>query len=157
MDTKDKEIRLREATEEDSILLYKWAIDPSVRENSLNKGTFSYEDHIAWFMKRLNSSDCLFYILEKEVPLGQIRLDKTSNGWLINFSIAPEQRGKGYGADIVRLAIKKSSKDRYIAYVIKGNTASEAIFRKNGFSEVNESDIENTCKFILKTATRNKQ
>jgi Predicted acetyltransferase len=73
-------------------------------------------------------------------PIGQIRLDIDCSDAKIDYSIANDERGYGYGKLIIWLAIKKVRKDfpkvnRLIGRVKPSNVASFYCFEKNGFEE----------------------
>ena len=86
-------LSLREVTAKDMELLYKWANDPTVRQNAFHTEPIPYEDHKMWFAKNLADREVLMYILcsisagEKEEPLGQIRLSIEEDKALIDYSV----------------------------------------------------------------------
>lgn len=142
-----QKLKLRKVQLYDALLIYKWAIDPTVRQNSLNSNSFSFESHLIWLKNKLNDNNTEFYILEELFPLGQIRFDKINEGWLINFLIDENFRGLGLGYSIVKMGMEQVKGNKFIAYVKKDNLPSNKIFRKLLFVE-QESDIVNTNKWI---------
>ena len=46
-------LRLRRAEKEDCRFLYELRNEEEVRKNSFQTGIFSYEDHVAWFERKL--------------------------------------------------------------------------------------------------------
>ena len=92
------EFYLKEADKKDTMLLFNWANDPSVRKNAFNTEPIEWEQHQKWIQSKLASSYSKIFILYKkdlERPLGQIRLDymKENDVWLIDYSIDKFFRG----------------------------------------------------------------
>lgn len=135
---------LRKVTENDIDILFEWANDPLTREMSLNSDRISYETHTQWFYKKMQDSNCYFYILEHNgTPAGTIRLDKASDfllpdAYFISYGIAPVFRGMGLGNIILKL-IEAEAKSlpsgiRYLVGKVKPeNTASVCCFKANNF------------------------
>jgi len=125
------EYRLVEANEGDCQLLYRWANEVEVRKNSFNTNKVIYEDHIDWFMNKLNSKNTFIYIFKnKEKSIGVIRLEKLESPlMLINYSIDSDYRGKGYATKLLQL-IKIQFRD-YILFgkVKKDNMGSIKAFK----------------------------
>ena len=72
---------------------------------------------------------------------GQIRFQRVGEATRIAYSLDGRFRGRGWGAELVRLGMQRlleQSQDagrRFIAEVKMDNPASAAIFRKLGFDE----------------------
>ena len=99
-----EDIYLRQAMPEDKDLLYQWRNDPVCRENSLDQSIVPYESHCAWFQDRLGSGDCFIFIcMEKDSPIGQVRVDYQGRDGKISYSISEGYRGRGYGARMLGL------------------------------------------------------
>lgn len=139
-------LKLRKVNLYDALITYKWAMDPTVRANSINPDKFSFEEHLHWFKNKISSPNTLYFILEQDFPLGQIRFDLSDEGWIISFLIDENFRGLGLGYEIVKKSIDFTNKDSYIAYVKENNTTSNKIFEKLKFNLVS-SDINNTLKW----------
>ncbi|MCX7863273.1 MAG: GNAT family N-acetyltransferase [Bacteroidales bacterium] len=140
-------LHFRRANIEDALLTYKWAIDPIVRNNSINKELFSFESHLQWFEKKLLDSNSTYLILMERFPLGQIRFDRFRDGWLISFLIDELFRNNGLGKLIVNKGIEYTKEKKFFAYVVEHNIASINIFQKLMFTEIS-SDIQNTKLFV---------
>ena len=132
-------VSLRKATMEDMDLLYKWANDTTVRENSFNTEPIPYENHIKWFNKMMNDESVLqFILMEDDTPVGQIRLNIEASEAEIGYSIAADYRGHGYGHQILQL-VKSEVKNHYpeiktlVAKVKPDNVASNKLFQKEGY------------------------
>ena len=130
---------LREATQLDMDLLYRWANDPIVRANSFNSDPILYETHVAWFKRIMVDRDVLQYVLmDGEIPVGQIRLTLDSEEAEIGYSIASEFRGKGYGRKILQLIEEKVQESypyikKLVAKVKPENTPSKRLFESEGY------------------------
>lgn len=152
-------LSVRAATIDDAELLWKWANDPSVREQSFNSEPISWESHIKWLSARMQSPQTKFYLLfENDEPAGQIRYDRLENeeSAEISFSIAKEHRGKRLGIAILELTCEKAVNElncrQITALVIEGNEASHKAFLRAGFEEagVTTRNGKTSYKFVWK-------
>ena len=132
-------IYLREAEKSDLDLLFTWANDPAVRQNSFTTDQIPYKVHRKWFDHMMSDAMVLQYILmDDEVPVGQIRLNIDNDSAEIGYSIAAEHRGKGYGHKVLQL-ITKVVKEHHpeirtlIAKVKPENAASKKLFEGEGY------------------------
>lgn len=134
---------LRKAQPEDIDLLFEWANDRETRLNSFNTQTITRSEHERWFASMMKDPYRIQYIMmHEDVPVGQIRLDITDQEAEISYTIAPLQRGKGFGCQIIALAMKQIKVDTPDVTRLRGqvkphNSASMACFRRNGFTEDN--------------------
>lgn len=133
---------LRKATEADIEILFHWANDKTVRENSFNSHAIGFEEHTVWFNRMMSDPNEVQYILVmNDEPIGQIRLSINKDEAEIGYSISKSVRGCGYGKEIIRLVIKQVKTDypyvlKLIAKVKPSNVASYYCFYKNGFEEI---------------------
>lgn len=124
---------LRPATVDDARLIFEWANDPEVRENSFNTDDILWDDHLAWFTRTLaDESTLLFILMKDDAPVGQVRL-ANSDKWQISYSIASVYRGQGYGKLILQLAenelvVEGHGGEKLYAEVKMDNIASQKIF-----------------------------
>jgi RimJ/RimL family protein N-acetyltransferase len=132
------QIEFRKPTLQDVDLYFQWANDEVVRQNSFDQERIVYDDHVAWFKRKLTSADCFFYLFvhEKE-PVGQVRIEVKPTETVIGISIDSKYRGKGLGATMLEMActdhFKKTSSQVINAYIKENNISSIAIFKKAGF------------------------
>ena len=144
------ECYLRRAQPDDIDLLYNWANDPETRRNSFNQHVISREEHEAWFADMMSDLNRIQYILMSgDTPVGQIRIDITGDTAEISYSIAPCERGKGYGHRIIELAKQEVEKKYPFIKTLKAsvkpqNQTSMSCFVDNGF-------IENKRVYVAKT------
>jgi RimJ/RimL family protein N-acetyltransferase len=135
-------------------LLYKWANDPETRANSINSDPIIFDVHKNWFNKKINSKKVLFYIYHNEnQDIGQVRFDVKGDIAIIDYSIAPPFRDKGYGCRMMALAEKEIQDNcpavKWIQAEVKNeNKASQNIFRKLDYTEFRGFGL---VKFIKST------
>jgi RimJ/RimL family protein N-acetyltransferase len=140
------DLYIREATYDDMDLLFYWANDVEVRKNSFNTAPILYENHVKWFEKIMADNTVFQYILcNKNIPLGQIRLNVSDGEAVIGYSIAPDYRGKGFGEQLILLMIDEVKKDnhgikKFVGQVKYENQASARAFEKCGFIRNNKNE-----------------
>jgi UDP-2,4-diacetamido-2,4,6-trideoxy-beta-L-altropyranose hydrolase len=149
----DTELKLREAVAADVTLLFNWANDEEVRNNSISQEPIIWDNHVNWFNSRLIDPNTKMLILESNyVPVGQMRLVLLDGCWTINYSIDKSYRGKGYGKKIVLLSLEKHPSVPFRAVVKKSNIASQKVFEDIGFISEYSTD-ENLCLYEYKPGT----
>ena len=129
------EIRLRQATIADAELLFAWRNDPLTRQQSIHTEPVVWESHLAWLETGLQNPDRWLFIAEQAVPamqapvvLGTVRADKLAEVYELSWTVAPEQRGKGWGKKMVAALIAVLPDGAaYQAVVLHTNPASERI------------------------------
>jgi spore coat polysaccharide biosynthesis protein SpsF len=148
------DVKLRLAREEDCDLLFKWVNDPDVRKNSFNNKEISYEEHVEWFYRKINSpSSCVFIAYNgKENPIGQIRVEIEDNIGIISYSISEPYRGRGYGTELLFKLPEKIKEKEVCVKILKGkvkkdNLPSRKAFLKAGYEE---KDKGNYFEYIKK-------
>lgn len=130
---------LRPVRPEDMELLYQWANDPVTRQNGFHTEQISCEEHRQWFENVMRNEAVVIYIcMEEDIPVGQIRLQINEREALISYSVDAEDRGRGVGTELLRMAGERLSKECPEVQLLKGevkygNTASMRAFEKNGY------------------------
>lgn len=132
---------LRESTISDAKLLFEWSNDSVTRRNSFSDKPIVWEEHLSWLTKKLNDeSSHLFIADDEEISVGTIRIDAddAKKELYISYNVAPDCRGKGYGAQLLKL-VEDKMRRKYRGYVLVGevksdNTASQKCFEKCGFT-----------------------
>lgn len=133
-------VRLRKANYADMDVLYEWANDSVVRNNSFCSKPISYETHKVWFNRIMSDPMTHQYILmDNSMAVGQIRLCVTGEEAEISYSIAKEFRGQGYGRILLRLTVEEvrtnhSEIVKLIAKVKPDNISSNKLFCSEGYS-----------------------
>lgn len=132
-------IFLREASAEDCDLLYEWANDPKVRENSFHTEQISYKEHVSWFARMMEADEVRqFILMDQDQPVGQIRIRLQGEEAEIGYSVPASHRGKGYGRKLLELLFQKVQTDfsqvHFLAAKVKaGNYASKKLFESEGY------------------------
>jgi len=134
-------IYLRVADASDMDLIFQWANDPLVRENSFSIREITYKEHVEWYEKLLHNKDCVLYILMNgEQPVGQARITVDGDIAEIGYSICKDQRAHGYGKELLRMITEQAWKDfpdisKVIGKIKPENTASLKAFSSAGYKE----------------------
>ena len=131
------EFIIRPAAPEDIKKVFELSNDDTVRANSINKDKIEWKSHVKWFNARIKRENEPFYTAETKEGafIGQIRLDKKDDGYIISISLAKEFRGKGLAAKIIAAAAEKSGFKNITAEIYADNTASIKAFEKAGFKK----------------------
>ena len=139
------DLTIRKALENDIKLLFNWANDSSVRQNSINTATIEWSDHKKWFSSRIKDKNCKIFILENYChPIGQIRFENKKDTWEIDYSIDSGFRGKGLGKKLIDMGIKQLPEGTLIKAIVKEeNIASCKVFEKLGFEKVEAEQAMN--------------
>jgi RimJ/RimL family protein N-acetyltransferase len=133
-----KDLSLKPVVSEDCQLIWKWANDPLTRKFSFSSAPIPWEEHVAWFQTKLTDRQCIFHIVQRgSKPIGQIRFQIEGKEAIISVSIAPDQRGRGFSSQIIRLGsinlFYTTSVKVINAFIKHGNVASERAFSKAGY------------------------
>ena len=112
--------------------IFKLRNSLQVRKNSINKEEIIFSDHKIWFEKKIKSKHFKFnIILLNGVFCGYIHTEKKKNYYYLSWAIKKKFRRKKI-ASISLNQITKSKK-KFIAYILKNNSASIYLVENNGF------------------------
>jgi UDP-2,4-diacetamido-2,4,6-trideoxy-beta-L-altropyranose hydrolase len=154
----DLVITTRLANLGDCKLYFDWTNEPLTRQQSFNSEPIVFEQHEAWFNRRLADENSVLYVVElNKNPIGQIRFQIEKNTATISYSLDKNYRGKGLGfwilkkgVDALRNALSNDCPNlEIIGFVKFENIASVKVFRKLGFRETIAMEIENSYKYLL--------
>lgn len=136
-------LKIRSSSHEDCEYLFKWANDEDVRRNAFNSVPIPWEQHKEWFFKKISDINTKIFILELEnTPVGQVRFEKESDYWKIDYSIKKEFRGKGFGTILLEKSIPEINGTLKACVKIE-NVGSIKVFEKLGFrKEIKGNVIE---------------
>ena len=137
--------------------LWRWANEPSTRANSFHSEPIPLEDHQRWFNAKINDPDEAIYILlSDDEPIGQVRLSRQSDQFVVSYSIAAEHRRRGFGKLILRLVEDKIPVDSatFVGRVKKDNVASRSIFRQLNYAEVERDNYFEYTKTVRNRRTK---
>lgn len=139
------QIQFRKVVANDAKETFTWATNKAIRAFSFSQHEITWEEHHAWFTKKLMDANCVYYIAEKNGEnLGSIRFDIHNNEALISFLVAPNHQGKGLGRILlsngIKYLIEEKKVKKIIGYVMQSNLPSIHAFKRLGFSSKVESD-----------------
>ncbi len=146
-------LSMRLANIKDVDLYFKWANDALVRKFSFTQDLIQYNNHVKWFESKINDENYRFYIFENEnkEPVGQVRINKDTKETIIGISIDEKYRGMNYGIKMINLACESFlsifPSTEINAYIKETNVASINLFKKSGFTKIEELDFEG-CKSL---------
>lgn len=145
-------IAIREATTNDTQLLFEWANESVTRQNSFNPNPIDWNSHVVWFNKKLKDTNCKIYIFQiNDDPIGVVRFE-TGINTIIGITVAPNKRGMGLGSIILKKACNKFStisNQNILAYIKKDNVSSQKAFEKAGFAFYKEAFYNDIACIIL--------
>lgn len=141
-------LALRKARLEDCDLLYEWANEKECRKNSFSQEEIPYEGHVNWLQKRLqNDKSDLMIAMDGTTEVGMLRLDYDENKAMISYSVAVNQRRKGYGNSILQLAEEYVREYRKEVLILIGEVKTENISSMHRFMELGYE--EEVCQGYL--------
>jgi UDP-2,4-diacetamido-2,4,6-trideoxy-beta-L-altropyranose hydrolase len=139
-------LQLRRATSDDSRTIWEWVNDPATRRASFQSGPIAWEEHQAWFARRVESDDaCAFYMASDASgrAVGTARFQREGREAEISLNLAPQARGRGFGTKLIRKAsfqvLDSGFCSEVLAWVQADNAPSLAAFRRAGFRDCGPS------------------
>lgn len=133
---------LRPAAPRDWARILAWRNDPDAMEQSLVQGPVALKDHILWW-RQIMSPNCptrlwIGHDAARGVDMGMIRLDIVNRDGTISIVVDKNQRGRGYGSEMLSALLYEARAVRpplenLIANVKSGNLASLRLFVSHGF------------------------
>ena len=141
-------ITLRPATLQDAIHLYVWRNDPVTRAMFRDTAWISWESHRQWLRDVLEDINRRLFVAERDgTPVGTIRFDIDPSGDAeVSVTAAPETRGGGVGAEIIRAGTAEVLQSRFVGRIVARikmeNIASQKAFAKAGYAESARTESE---------------
>lgn len=133
-------LEFRRATAADGFLLFDWRNDPQTRAASINGAVIQLNEHLDWLYRSLRRLDRQIFIVERSgLPVGTVRADCVSEGVELSWTVAPECRGEGVGAAMVR-HFADSFSSVLVAQVKDTNLASQKIAQAAGLHRAHMVD-----------------
>ena len=131
---------IRPAGPGDSRFVWETNSDPDVRRVSQVTAAIPWEDHMAWFDRRLEDPDYRMYIVETAgAPCGIVRFRREGEVATISIALRPSCRGRGLGTEAIRSASRLARRSWPIvsveATIHRSNGQSIQAFRRAGFVE----------------------
>ncbi len=152
----------KEASINDSKLLFKWSNDIQVRNNSINSERILFKDHKIWLNSKIKEKHSFIwiYFLKKNEPCGLVRFENKSKKYFISYLVDSTYRGKKISKKMLILGIKKFTikkpKVRKIfAKVLKENNISFNLLKSIGFKKtINNNAIIDNLYYEIKNEIR---
>ena len=140
-------VKYRNVLTKDLLLVFNWANEPEVRNNSYNPKFITLEEHTNWFNQKIQEENSLFYIAEIEnEPAGMVRFEIGEENAIISIIIDKNFRGKRLASvfltDCCNFYFEKFSKP-ILASIKSDNLPSIHAFRNANFSFLREEIISN--------------
>lgn len=128
----------RPAELSDVRLLFEWRNDETTRVQSRSQGELNWDAHRAWLENVIADPNRRLLILELEdEPIATVRWDRSAEtDWEVSVTIAPQQRGRGFGRDVLSAAeeaLRLEPPFRMIADIHVDNHASRRLFSAAGY------------------------
>lgn len=115
---------------------FEWTNDSEVRKSSFSSDQVDWHDHFNWFKHKIESKDSLLYVLIfRKNAVGQVRLDKNEDYWILGYSIDKRYRKRKMAVRMLEALYSNHTDKKIIAYVKPTNIGSLKIFRKLKLSE----------------------
>lgn len=136
---------LRAAERRDAAQLWKWANDPATRSSAFDPSPIEWASHCAWLERRLaDGRTCMGVGYGPDgAEIGQFRVDLDGRVGLVDVTVAPEQRGRGWAAPLIAAGAKWSTDvlrnlglDRLEARVKPKNRRSARAFLAADFDRI---------------------
>jgi len=130
---KNRRIDLKPARIEDTIAIWKWRNEKTVRMNSFNTRPIHLKKHLSWFSHALcNRKKRIFVIYNNKSKIGFVRIDMDTKPE-INIAVGKRYRRLGFGSRAIRLACELVNRKNIIAKLKRENMASIKAFERAGF------------------------
>ena len=116
-----------------SYLVYKMRNSKIMRNNSINKRKIKFNTHKKWFYQFILQNK-IYLVKYNSKYVGYLRLEFLKfNKINISIFIKKNFQNKNIASKILKFALIKFKKYKFIAKVLKSNQISQSFFKKNGF------------------------
>lgn len=130
-------MKLSSYLDSDKYFLFNLVNDLRVRNYSFKKKKISFKEHNGWLKKvLLNKNNKIMIFKLNGIKAGQVRLEKDTNGYRLDYSISNEFRGMNYGSKMLNLLKKSSNLNNIYAMTKKNNFSSIKCLQKANFKKV---------------------
>jgi RimJ/RimL family protein N-acetyltransferase len=143
-------IHYRFAHQSDSLLVFNWRNEESVRLSSRNQAITSFEDHDKWFANRISKiqTEPILIFSNENFDIGYTRLDlldSSESKVEISLAVTSDYQSKGFGSMMLETTIEVARNllkvSEIIATVREDNRKSLKLFFSLGFS-IFETQVE---------------
>jgi len=138
-------IKIRLASQDDSVKLYEWRNHPAVRAVSCNTDVIILEDHQKWFAAVMTDPDRILLIGQRgDAPVGVVRFDIQDDAADVSIYLVPDLQEPGLGRSLLQsaerwFAVNRPGVLEVRAHVLGGNERSQHLFLGAGYQ------VESTC------------
>lgn len=135
----------RKAKLEDSRLFFEWRNDELSRKNSLSSDMITWDDHLKWFEKSMQSPARQLFVYELgSESIGTIRVDISAEGCSeLSWQLSPQKRGQGFGKKMLADFIQNFQLRPLCARIKASNIASVKMTEAAGFQILNtENEVQ---------------
>ncbi|ANY18952.1 UDP-2,4-diacetamido-2,4,6-trideoxy-beta-L-altropyranose hydrolase [Tsuneonella dongtanensis] len=132
-------LRVREATEEDCELAYRWRNDSATRAVSRERSEIPLDDHRDWFARTLaDPARSLLIGMIGSRPVGVIRFDRVDEASVeVSLYLDPDLHGIGIGPHLLAAGERRAAAGLdIVAEVLEGNRGSARLFESSGYFRV---------------------
>ena len=147
-------MKIREATKNDTKLIFNWSNDPLVRAQSFYSNIIEFENHKNWFKEKLQNDNSLLLINNFDGNnIGLVKFELENDKCTVGILIDEKFRGKGFS---LLMLINSSTYyfNRFstpvFAYIKESNTASIRSFEKAGYSFFNKIEVNGSNTLVYK-------
>lgn len=132
-------ITFKPATMDDAARLYCWRRDVETVAGSISVPPATFEAHCTWLEHQSHKADTDILIARdssRSVTVGTVRLDFDAADMEAEISITvdPQQRGRGYAAEMLEAIISGGSRaETLVAHIKETNLTSLRLFWAAGF------------------------
>lgn len=133
-------IQLRKTNTDDLMIMFTWANDPELRQNSFSAGNISLEEHTTWFHRKLQDNNSFLYLFESQqgVPIGNIRFELKEGEYVLSYFIDPGFRNLGLSKQLLNAGIEEFFKEatginNVTGFIKEDNLPSIKAFLSVGF------------------------
>jgi len=147
-------IKIIEATDSDTKLIFNWSNDPLVRAQSFYSNAIEFENHENWFKEKLQNDNSLLLINKfGENNIGLVRFELENDKCTVGILIDEKFRGKGFSS-IMLINSSIYYFNRFstpiFAHIKESNTASIRSFEKAGYSFFNKIEVNGFNTLVYK-------
>lgn len=144
----EHELSIRSAGPGDDRTIFAFINDPEIRGQSFYPAPITWEQHAAWYQKKITSDDFLMLIAEtKNLDfIGQVRYEKMdAESIRVGIFINPKHKNAGFGHRLLSAtgltALQIFNMKKIVAEIKKQNAGSVRAFEKAGYRFWRETEI----------------
>ena len=138
----------------DKTFVYELNNDAESRNNSFYKNQITPEEHEAWFTKRMNDENSIFYICESEKKsIGIVRFQKGETYTTIGINVMKEFRSKGLAKRFLKQSCQlyfEKNEQVIHSFIQPENIASVKTFEKAGFTFKEKTEVNGIDCLVYK-------